>query len=303
MADLAVKLGDINLDNPIIPASGTFGYGAEYKKFYNLNILGAISVKGTTGEQRFGNPQPRIAETPCGMLNAIGLQNPGIDSVLANELKVLRSHYKKPIILNISGFSLGEYASNCAKADKSSETDIIELNISCPNVEHGGLSFGADPESAAKAVRAARGATSKPLYVKLSPNVSDIVEMAKACEAEGADGLSLINTLLGMRIDIKRKTPILKNVSGGLSGPCVLPVALHMVYRVHRAVNLPIMGMGGISSAEDVLEMMLAGASAVQIGTANLKNPYICRDILNELPGLMSELGIESLSSVVGACD
>jgi dihydroorotate dehydrogenase (NAD+) catalytic subunit len=301
LVDLSVSLCGLNLSNPVIPASGTFGYGAEFKDLFDLNILGAISVKATTKEPRFGNPGPRVAECPSGMLNSVGLQNPGIDTVLTSELPALRKYYKNPIILNISGFSAGEYAYCCARADASEHVDIIEVNISCPNVACGGMAFGTSASGAAEITRAARAATKKPLFIKLSPNVSNIAEIARACESESADGICLINTLPGMRIDLKTRRPVLKNTFGGLSGPALLPVALRMVYEAYRAVKIPIIGVGGISSAEDVIEMMTAGAAAVQIGTANLVNPYVCRDIIENLPSACKRLNIERLRDITGA--
>ncbi len=295
MVDLSVTLAGVRLANPVIPASGTFGFGAEFARLYDLNLLGSISVKGTTGEPRYGNPLPRIAECPAGMLNAVGLENPGIDRVLAEELPTLSTKYKGPVILNISGFSVEEYARCCRMADASPHVQILEVNISCPNVRHGGLSFGTSPESATEVTRAVKAVTTKPVFVKLSPNVTDIVSIARACEDAGADGLSLINTLLGMRIDLKTRKPILANTFGGLSGPAVFPVALRMVYQVAQAVKIPIMGMGGVSTARDVLEMMMAGASAVQVGAANLKDPYACKAIIENLPIEMAKLGIKDL--------
>ncbi|HOL78682.1 MAG TPA: dihydroorotate dehydrogenase, partial [Clostridiales bacterium] len=288
----------VELDNPIIPASGTFGFGEEFKDLYDLNILGSISFKGTTREPRFGNPTPRIAECPSGLLNSVGLQNPGIDAVINEEIPKLSKYFHKPLIANISGFSIEDYAFACEKIDKVEQVGIIEVNISCPNVKHGGMSFGTSPESAAEVTKAVKEVTTKPVYIKLSPNVTDIAAIARACEAAGADGFSLINTLLGMRIDIKKRKPVLANVVGGLSGPAVFPVALRMVYQVYKAVSVPIIGMGGISSASDVIEMMMAGASAVQIGSANLVDPFICKKIIEELPIKMQELGISSLSEL-----
>lgn len=296
--DLSVELSGVKLDNPVIPASGTFGFGVEFNEFYDINILGSLSFKGTTREPRFGNPTPRIAETPSGMLNAVGLQNPGIESVIKNELPRLRSFFRKPIIANISGFSLEEYIYCCEKIDREQQVEIIEVNVSCPNVKHGGMSFGTTPESVELITREIKKVTKKPIYIKLSPNVTDIVSIAKACEAAGADGLSLINTLMGMRIDLKTRKPIIKNVTGGLSGPAVFPVALRMVYQVAQAVNIPIIGMGGVSSAEDVLEMMMAGADAVQVGAANLVNPYACKEIIEDLPRVMEKYGIKALSDL-----
>ena len=295
---MKVNLSGVELDNPIIPASGTFGFGEEFKDLYDLNILGSISFKGTTREPRFGNPTPRIAECPSGLLNSVGLQNPGNDAVINEEIPKLSKYFHKPLIANISGFSIEDYAFACEKIDKVEQVGIIEVNISCPNVKHGGMSFGTSPESAAEVTKAVKEVTTKPVYIKLSPNVTDIAAIARACEAAGADGFSLINTLLGMRIDIKKRKPVLANVVGGLSGPAVFPVALRMVYQVYKAVSVPIIGMGGISSASDVIEMMMAGASAVQIGSANLVDPFICKKIIEELPIKMQELGISSLSEL-----
>ena len=300
MVKTAVTLSGIRLENPVIPASGTFGFGYEFAQWYDINCLGAISVKGTTREPRFGNPAPRIAETEGGMLNAVGLQNPGIDQVLAEELPRLRELYTKPIIHNISGFSLDEYVECCAKADASPHTDLIEVNVSCPNVHHGGMSFGTDPNMVYDVTRAVKAVCKKPVYLKLSPNVTDIVSIAKACAEGGADGLSLINTLMGMRIDLKRRAPILANTTGGLSGPAVFPVALRMVWQVYEAVDLPIIGMGGVSSAEDVVEMMLAGATAVQVGAANLTDPMACKTIIDDLPGVLERLGVNDINELIG---
>ncbi len=300
MVKTAVTLSGIRLDNPVIPASGTFGFGYEFAQWYDINCLGAISVKGTTREPRFGNPAPRIAETEGGMLNAVGLQNPGIDQVLAEELPRLRELYTKPIIHNISGFSMDEYVECCAKADASPHTDLIEVNVSCPNVHHGGMSFGTDPNMVYDVTRAVKAVCKKPVYLKLSPNVTDIVSIAMACAEGGADGLSLINTLMGMRIDLKRRAPILANTTGGLSGPAVFPVALRMVWQVYEAVDLPIIGMGGVSSAEDVVEMMLAGATAVQVGAANLTDPMACKTIIDDLPGVLERLGVNDINELIG---
>ena len=300
MVKTAVTLSGIRLENPVIPASGTFGFGYEFAQWYDINCLGAISVKGTTREPRFGNPAPRIAETEGGMLNAVGLQNPGIDQVLAKELPRLRELYTKPIIHNISGFSMDEYVECCAKADASPHTDLIEVNVSCPNVHHGGMSFGTDPNMVYDVTRAVKAVCKKPVYLKLSPNVTDIVSIAKACAEGGADGLSLINTLMGMRIDLKRRAPILANTTGGLSGPAVFPVALRMVWQVYEAVDLPIIGMGGVSSAEDVVEMMLAGATAVQVGAANLTDPMACKRIIDDLPGVLERLGVQDINELIG---
>ena len=301
MVNMKVNLSGLTLDNPVIPASGTFGYGAEFKDYYDINILGTVSFKGTTRDARFGNPTPRIADCTAGMINAVGLQNPGIDHVIAHELPAMREYFHKPVIANISGFSIEEYVECCAKIDKEDQVGIIEVNVSCPNVRHGGMSFGTTPESAAAVTRAVKAVTTKPVYIKLSPNVTDIVSIAKACEEAGADGISLINTMLGMRIDLRKKKPIIANTMGGFSGPAIFPVALRMVYQVSKAVNIPVIGMGGVSTARDVIEMMMAGATAVQVGAANLKNPYVCKEIIEELPVLMQELGIESLSDIIGA--
>ena len=300
MVKTAVTLSGVRLENPVIPASGTFGFGYEFAQWYDINCLGAISVKGTTREPRFGNPAPRIAETEGGMLNAVGLQNPGIDRVLTEELPRLREIYSKPVIHNISGFSMDEYVECCAKADASPYTDIIEVNVSCPNVHHGGMSFGTDPNMVHDVTKAVKAVCRKPVYLKLSPNVTDIVSIAKACAEGGADGLSLINTLMGMRIDLKKRAPILANTTGGLSGPAVFPVALRMVWQVYEAVDLPIIGMGGVSTAEDVAEMMLAGATAVQVGAANLADPFACRKIIDGLPGVLERLGVNDINELIG---
>lgn len=295
---LKVCLAGLQLDNPIIPASGTFGFGAEFEKWYDLDILGSISVKGTTLEPRFGNPTPRITETPDGMINSVGLQNPGIDAVVNRELPALAQRFHKKIIANISGFSIDEFRTCCALVDKVENVGIIEVNVSCPNVHNGGMAFGTSASSAAEVTRAVKEVATKPVFVKLSPNVTDIVSIAKACEDAGADGLTLINTLLGMRIDIRRRKPVIANVMGGFSGPAVFPVALRMVYQVSGACRIPVIGCGGVSSAGDAVEMMMAGASAVQVGSANLVNPYACREIIEDLPDLLDRLGIESLSSI-----
>lgn len=300
MVDMKVSLSGLILDNPVIPASGTFGYGKEYAELYDINILGSLSFKGTTRNARFGNPQPRIAECSEGMINSVGLQNPGLRSVIEQELPELSRIYKKPVIANVSGFSLEEYV-ECAQAmNEQEQVGIIEVNVSCPNVNHGGMAFGVLPESAAEITEAVKKVAKKPVYIKLSPNVTDIVSIAKACERAGADGLSLINTLLGMRIDIRKRQPVIANKMGGFSGPAIFPVALRMVYQVASAVQIPVMGMGGVSSAEDVLEMMMAGATAVQVGSANLVNPYACKEIIEALPGVMKELEIERLEDIVG---
>lgn len=299
-ADISVTLSGLRLDNPIIPASGTFGFGEEFAQLYDINVLGSFSFKGTTREKRFGNPTPRIAECEGGMLNSVGLANPGIDEVIGEELPALRKIFKKPVVANISGFSIDEYVYNCERIDKEDQVGIIEVNISCPNVHDGGLAFGTSPESAAAVTKAVKAVTTKPVYMKLSPNVTDIAAIAKACEEAGADGLSLINTLMGMRIDIKTGRHILANKTGGMSGPCIFPLAVRMVYQVYEAVKIPIIGMGGVSSARDVIELMYAGATAVQVGAANLVDPYVCPKIIEELPKLCAELGIEKLTDIIG---
>lgn len=298
MVSTAVTLCGVTLDNPVIPASGTFGFGQEFTPYYDINVLGSLSFKGTTQEERFGNPQPRIAECPNGMLNSVGLQNPGVEHVIAEELPALRRIFHKPIMANISGFSLEEYVHCCQLLDREEQVAFLEVNISCPNVRHGGMAFGTSPEAAAEVTRAVKQVTTKPVIMKLSPNVTDIVAIARACEEAGADGLSLINTLLGMRIDLKRRRPVLANVMGGYSGPGVFPVALRMVYQVTGAVSIPVVGMGGISSARDVIEMMMAGATAVEVGAANLVDPYACKRIIEELPGVMAEYGISDLREI-----
>ena len=298
MVDLSVRLGDLELQNPVIPASGTFGFGYEFAEIYDINILGGISIKGTTREPRFGNPTPRIAECTSGLINSIGLQNPGIDKVISEELPKLRACYTNPIIANIGGFSIEEYAETCQKIDGEDQVEIIEVNVSCPNVEK--ENFAESPELVAEVTKAVKRVTTKPVFIKLSPSVTNIVEIAKACEDAGADGISLINTLLGMRIDLKTKKPVINNIKGGFSGPAILPVALRMVYEVYEAVDIPIMGIGGVSSAEDVIEMMLAGASAVQVGAANLVEPYACKNIIEELPEVMKRYNIDSLKNIIG---
>lgn len=298
--DLSVRLGDLILDNPVIPASGTFGFGREFAPLYDIKKLGSISFKGTTKEERFGNPCPRIAETASGMLNAVGLQNPGVDTVIRDELPFLEKYYAKPVIANVSGFSEAGYVETVEKLSAQPIVGIIELNISCPNVHGGGMSFGTDPDLAASLTRAVKKVSQKPVYVKLSPNVTDIVEIALACEEAGADGLSLINTFMGMRIDIHRRKPVLANRTGGLSGPAIFPLALRMVWDVYEACKIPIIGMGGVSSAEDVVEMMLAGARAVQVGAANLINPWASSDIIDRLPGVLADLGVDKLEDLVG---
>lgn len=296
--DLSVTLSGVKLDNPIIPASGTFGFGQEFMPYYDINVLGSLSFKGTTREARFGNPTPRIAECPAGMLNSVGLQNPGVDHVIAEELPQLRKVFHKPIIANISGFSVDDYVEAAAKLTREEQVEILEINISCPNVHDGGMAFGTVPEVAAQITRAVKQVATKPVYMKLSPNVTDIVAIARACEEAGADGLSLINTLMGMRIDLKRRKPVLANVTGGYSGPGIFPVALRMVYQVTGAVSIPVIGMGGISTARDVIEMMMAGAKAVQVGAANLVQPTACKDIIDALPAEMDKLGIDRLSEI-----
>ncbi|MBO5349304.1 MAG: dihydroorotate dehydrogenase [Clostridia bacterium] len=298
--NLSVTLSGVQLDNPVIPASGTFGFGYEFTEFYDINILGSISFKGTTKDARFGNPLPRIAECKNGLINSIGLQNPGIEKVISDELPKLRKCFKKPLIANISGFSIDEYKYCCEKIDKQKQVEIIEVNISCPNVHNGGMAFGTSAEAAKEVTKAVKSVTTKPIYVKLTPNVTNIVEIAKACEEGGADGIVLINTMLGMRINLKTKKPVIANKMGGFSGPAIFPVALRMVYQVYEAVNIPIIGVGGIESAEDVIEMMLAGASAVQVGAANLKNPYACKEIIEDLPKVMEKYGVQSLSDIIG---
>ena len=297
---LAVNLSGVVLDNPIIPASGTFGFGYEFSDFYDINILGSISIKGTTKEARFGNALPRIAECKNGLINSIGLQNPGIDKVISEELPKLRKVFTKPIVANISGFSVQEYVECCKKINYEKQVEILEINISCPNVHNGGMSFGTNPENAKEIVKAVKEVTTKPVYVKLTPNVTNIVEIAKACEEAGADGIVLINTLLGMRINLKTKKPVIANKMGGFSGPAIFPVALRMVYQVYEAVKIPIIGVGGIESAEDVIEMMLAGATAVQIGAANLKDPYACKNIIEDLPKVMEKYDIDNLKDIIG---
>lgn len=296
--DLSVTLSGVKLDNPVIPASGTFGFGQEFTPYYDINVLGSLSFKGTTSESRFGNPTPRIAECPAGMLNSVGLQNPGVEHVIAHELPELRKIFHKPIIANISGFSVDEYVRCVELLTREEQVEILEINISCPNVHGGGMAFGTTPEGAAEVTRAVKAVATKPVYMKLSPNVTDIVAIAKACEEAGADGLSLINTLLGMRIDMNRRKPVLANVAGGYSGPGIFPVALRMVYQVTGAVSIPVIGMGGVTTARDVIEMMMAGAKAVQVGAANLVNPTACKDIIDALPAEMERLGIERLSDI-----
>lgn len=300
MVNLGVNLAGVALKNPIIPASGTFGYGREYAELYDLNVLGSFSWKGTTGEARLGNPQPRIAEMSSGMLNAVGLQNPGIDAVIAHEVPNIAKIFQGPVIANIGGFTLDEYAENCRKLEDVDQVAILEVNISCPNVHAGGKNFGCDPKAAAEVTKAVKAATTKPVFMKLTPNVTDIAEIARACEDAGADGVCLINTLLGMRIDLKTKRPIIANRTGGVSGPAVFPVALRMVWDVYEAVKIPIIGCGGVSSAEDAAEMMLAGATAVEVGAANLVDPYACKTIIEQLPDVCRKLGVDNISELTG---
>ncbi len=300
MVDTRVTLSGIELSNPIIPASGTFGFGYEFADLYDINMLGTFSFKGTTRDARFGNETPRIAETASGMLNSVGLQNPGVEKVISEELPRLKKCFNKPVMANVSGFSVEDYAYTCEMLDEEDQIGWFEVNISCPNVHGGGLAFGTSVKNAVAVTEAVKKVTAKPVYIKLSPNVTDITEIAKACEAAGADGLSLINTLLGMRIDLKTKKPILANKMGGFSGPAIKPVALRMVYQVYDAVKIPIIGMGGVSTAEDVIEMMLAGATAVEVGAANLVEPYACKNIIENLPAVMEKYKINSLSEIIG---
>lgn len=295
-----VSLCGITLDNPVIPASGTFGYGYEFAELYDINRLGTFSFKGTTREPRFGNPPPRIAECTSGMINAVGLQNPGVEAVISRELPRLAQCFHKPVMANVSGFSVQDYAYTCQQLDAQPQVGWLEVNVSCPNVHGGGMSFGTQPEAAAEVTRAVKAVTKKPVIIKLSPNVTDIVSIAKACEDAGADGISLINTMLGMRIDLKRRKPVIANTMGGFSGPAIFPVAVRMVYQVSQAVSIPVVGMGGVQSAEDVLEMMLAGATAVEVGAANLVNPFASLDIVNELPAAMEKYGINDLNEIIG---
>lgn len=301
MGKMKVNLCGIELDNPVIPASGTFGFGYEFAELYDINCLGTFSFKGTTRDARFGNPTPRIAECTAGMINAVGLQNPGVDRVISEELPKLFKVFNKKVMANVSGFAVEDYAYTCERLDAIEGVGWLEVNVSCPNVHGGGMSFGTNPEAAAEVVRAVRKVTGKPIIIKLTPNVTDIVSIARACEDAGADGISLINTMLGMRIDLGRRKPVIANTMGGFSGPAVFPVALRMVYQVAGAVSIPVVGMGGVSSAEDVVEMMLAGATAVEVGAANLVNPYACRDIIADLPRVMEKYRIDDLSSIIGA--
>ena len=300
MVNTKINLCGIEIDNPIIPASGTFGFGAEFAELYDINILGTFSFKGTTKDPRFGNPTPRIAETPSGMLNSVGLQNPGVEAVISRELPNMKKFFHKPVMANVSGFSVEDYTYTCERLDGEEQVGWIEVNISCPNVHGGGMSFGTSPDAAAEVTRAVRKVTKKPIIIKLTPNVTSIADIAKACEAEGADGVSLINTLSGMRINLNTKKPILKNVTGGLSGPCTFPVALRCVWQVYDAVKIPIVGMGGVTTAEDVIEMMLAGATAVQVGAANLVDPFACKTIIETLPAAMEKYKINSLEEIIG---
>ncbi len=303
MVDLSVDLCGMHMDNPVVPASGTFGFGNEFKDFYDINILGSFSFKGTTKDARFGNPTPRIAECKNGMINAVGLQNPGVAHVVKFELPQIKEYFHKKVIANVSGFSVDDYAYTCSVLDKEDQVGILEVNVSCPNVHGGGMSFGTDPECAAEVTRAVKSVTSKPVFIKLSPNVTDIVSVAKACEEAGADGICLINTLLGMRIDIKKRAAVIANKMGGFSGDAVFPVAVRMVYQVSKACNIPVMGCGGVSSAADVIEMMMAGATAVQVGAANLVDPYACKKIIKQLPIECEKLGITKLSDIIGVVE
>ncbi|MBO5291265.1 MAG: dihydroorotate dehydrogenase [Clostridia bacterium] len=300
MGRLSVNLCGIEMDNPVIPASGTFGYGYEFAEIYDINVLGTFSFKGTTKDARFGNPTPRIAECTAGMINAVGLQNPGVEKVINEELPKLSKCFNKKVMANVSGFAVDDYAYTCEKLDKEEQVGWLEVNVSCPNVHGGGMSFGTDPKAAAEVTAAVKAVTKKPVIIKLSPNVTDIVAIAKECEAAGADGISLINTLLGMRIDLKTKKPVIANKMGGFSGSAIFPVAVRMVYQVANAVNIPVVGMGGVSSAEDVIELMLAGATAVEVGAANLIDPCACLNIINDLPKAMDKYGIDNLSDIIG---
>lgn len=303
MVDLSVELAGMKMDNPVVPASGTFGFGKEFNEFYDINILGSFSFKGTTKDARFGNPTPRIAECTAGMINAVGLQNPGVDHVIAHELPELKKFFYKKVIANVSGFSVDDYAYTCEKLDKEEQVGILEVNVSCPNVHGGGMSFGTSPECAAEVTKAVKAVTHKPVFIKLSPNVTDIVSIAKACEEAGADGICLINTLLGMRVDIKRRKPVIANTMGGFSGSAVFPVAVRMVYQVSKACSIPVMGCGGVTTARDVIEMMMAGATAVQVGAANLVDPFACKKIIEDLPGVCEDLGIEKISDIIGVVE
>lgn len=303
MADMSVSLCGIPLDNPVIPASGTFGYGYEFAELYDINLLGTFSFKGTTREPRFGNPTPRIADCTAGLINAVGLQNPGVDKVIEEELPKLKKVFHKKVMANVSGFSVEDYVYSCQKLDGCEQVGWLEVNVSCPNVHGGGMSFGTCPEAAAEVTRAVKAVCRKPVIIKLTPNVTDIVSIAKACEEAGADGLSLINTMLGMRIDLNTRKPVVANTMGGFSGPAIFPVALRMVYQVAQAVNIPVIGVGGVASAENVIEMLLAGATAVEVGAANLVNPYACRDIVEALPAAMEQYNISALKEIIGGCE
>lgn len=303
MGRLSVNLCGIELDNPVIPASGTFGFGYEFAEIYDINCLGTFSFKGTTKDARFGNPTPRIAECTAGMINAVGLQNPGVEKVISEELPKLKKCFNKPVMANVSGFSVDDYAYTCEKLDKEEQVGWLEVNVSCPNVHGGGMSFGTDPKAAAEVTKAVKAVTTKPVIIKLSPNVTDIASIAKACEAAGADGISLINTMLGMRIDLNKRIPVIKNKMGGFSGSAIFPVAVRMVYQVSKAVKIPVIGMGGISSAEDVIEIMMAGATAVEIGAANLMNPFACRDIINKLPNALDKYKINEIKDIIGVVE
>lgn len=303
MGRLSVNLCGIDLDNPVIPASGTFGFGYEFAEIYDINCLGTFSFKGTTKGARFGNPTPRIAECTAGMINAVGLQNPGVEKVISEELPKLKKCFNKPVMANVSGFSVDDYAYTCEKLNDEKQIGWFEVNVSCPNVHGGGMSFGTDPKAAAEVTKAVKAVTNKPVIVKLSPNVTDIVSIAKACEDSGADGISLINTMLGMRIDLNRRIPVIKNKMGGFSGSAIFPVAVRMVYQVSKAVKIPVIGMGGVSTAEDVIEMMMAGATAVEIGAANLINPFACRDIINELPSTLDKYKINNIKDIIGVVE
>lgn len=303
MVDLSVDFCGMHMDNPVVPASGTFGFGKEFKDFYDINMLGSFSFKGTTKDARFGNPTPRIAECTEGLINAVGLQNPGVQHVIEHELPEMKAYFHKKVIANVSGFSVEDYAYTCELLDKQEQVGILEVNVSCPNVHGGGMSFGTDPACAAQVTKAVKAVTTKPVVIKLSPNVTDIVAIAKACEEAGADGICLINTLLGMRIDVKRRAAVIANKMGGFSGKAVFPVAVRMVYQVSKACNIPVMGCGGVSTAKDVIEMMMAGATAVQVGAANLVDPFACKKIIEDLPQVCSELGIEKISDIIGVVD
>lgn len=303
MVDLSVNFCGMQMDNPVVPASGTFGYGKEYKDFYDINILGSFSFKGTTKDARFGNPTPRIAECKEGMINSVGLQNNGVHHVIEHELPEMKAYFSKKVIANVSGFSVDDYVYTCSLLDKEEQVGILEVNVSCPNVHGGGMSFGTDPDCAAEVTRAVKAVTTKPVVIKLTPNVTDIVSIAKACEDAGADGICLINTMLGMRIDLNKRKPVLANTMGGFSGNAVFPVAVRMVYQVAQACNIPVMGCGGVSTAKDVIEMMMAGATAVQVGAANLVNPYVCKEIIEALPAECEKLGITKLSDIIGVVE